>query len=54
MVWFKLVNYFGKQHDKASQQSLNGSTQEFHFGVLAKENNTKSGSVVYASTFHYS
>lgn len=54
IVWFKLVSYFGKQHDKASHQSLNGSTQEFHFGVLAKENNTKSGSVVYAKMFHIS
>lgn len=51
-MWLKLVNTFGKQHDKASQQSLNGSTQQFHVGILAKENNTKSGSITHAKIFH--
>lgn len=53
MVWFKLVNSFGKQHDKASQQSLNESTQQFHFGILAKENNTKSRSVKCKDVPHF-
>lgn len=53
-VWFKLVNSFGKQHEKASQESLNKSTQKFHFGVLAKGNNIKSGSVTHAKMIHIS
>lgn len=54
IVWFKLANSFGKQCEKASQKSLNKSVQKFHFGVLAKENNIKSGSVIHAKMIHIS
>lgn len=47
IVWFKLVNYFGKQHDKASHQSLNGSTQEFTLEFWPKK-------IVYTKMFHIS
>lgn len=52
MVWFKLLNAFGKQHDRASQEPLIRTTQKFHSGVLAKENNRKSLSVTHAKMFH--